>query len=106
MKRWLQAISDYPALSCDACGDIEEKEGAPPMCATGVCPKAPPDGPAGVVAALYSELKATGRTLPGQVVIRAFGLTPDRTMVSLLRYMDKTASEVFGRNLTKMEIAQ
>lgn len=103
MKDWLIASKDYPALSCGSCADLMEKEGERPICADGVCPKAYPDGPAGVAASLWSDLKTVKGILDGRSVLRAYGLAPDRTTISLLRYLEAHAVEILETKLIKME---
>jgi len=103
LKQWLKALNDYTSLSCGSCADLKEKDGARPLCADGVCPKAAPEGPVGMVASLWIDLKAVGGVIDGSCVLNAYGLKPDRTMVSLLRYLEASAAEIFGKKLIKME---
>ncbi len=104
MKDWLKALNDYPSLSCGSCADLKEKEGARPICADGACPKAAPDGYAGLIAYFWSDLKATRGVIDASCVLDAYGLKPDRMMVSLVRYLEARAVEIFGKKLIKMEM--
>lgn len=99
--------ADYPSMSCSGCRELIREEGQAPPCRSGACPVAPPEGIAGMAAAVWGDLRALARTLGGSgPVLKAHGVEPDRLLMSLLRFLDGAAHERFGKKLERIEYAR
>ncbi len=103
---WLKRVRDHRSISCPGCREIWSRDGVRPVCLETSCPVCLPGGVAGRVAALWSDLRELGETMPQDKILRAHQIEADRGLLSIIRYLEMIAADIFSEQSKKVVISK